>query len=203
MARPERGGWTPRLWRSWPAIVGRMVASAHAELGEAVGQRSYISVPCVGDITRRVNEERARSSSGTRSAHCCDDVANRWASRSSDRGHACMRWRDPCVWSVGPRRQPLVWARDGELGCVEKVEEWAEKKEVGPSKVFIFFFFHSIFLLFESQFKFKFKFKLYGSSITNYICAIKSTKFEDIYLYILFIFSYPFSFSYFQILISI
>jgi hypothetical protein len=30
------------------------------------------------------------------------------------------------------------------LGCAEKVEEWAEKKEVGPSKVFIFFFFFSI-----------------------------------------------------------
>jgi hypothetical protein len=70
--------------------------------------------------------------------------------------------------------------------------------------IFIFFFFFfSIFLLFESQFKFQFKFQLGGSSFTNYICAIKSDKSEDICLYILFIFLYLFSFPYFQTLISI
>jgi hypothetical protein len=36
------------------------------------------------------------------------------------------------------------------LGCAEKVEEWAEKKEVGPSKVFIFIFFFFFSIPFSS-----------------------------------------------------
>ena len=36
-------------------------AHTRAELGEAVGPRSDILVPRVGDSTRRVNEKRARS----------------------------------------------------------------------------------------------------------------------------------------------
>jgi hypothetical protein len=87
--RPGYGGRGPPLSGGW--------LQAPAELGEAIGQRTDVSVPRVGDITRRVNEERARSGSGTRSARCWDDVADRWAPRSSDRGHSCMRSRDPCV----------------------------------------------------------------------------------------------------------
>jgi hypothetical protein len=52
----------------WPAIVTRVVARARAKLGEAVGLRSDSSVPRVDDNTRRVNEKRVRSGSGTRSA---------------------------------------------------------------------------------------------------------------------------------------
>jgi hypothetical protein len=82
-----------------------------------------------------------------------------------------------------------------DLGrSVERSLDGPDGKELAQAPFLPFsflFLFHSIFLLFESQVKFKFKFKLGGSSFTNYICAIKSTKFEYIYLYILFIFSYP------------
>jgi hypothetical protein len=70
------------------------------------------------------------------------------------------------------------------------------------AEVFLFFFF--------IPFSFYLNLKLYsnliqlcGSSFINSIFAIKNTKPEDIYLYILFIFSYLFSFPYFQTLISI
>jgi hypothetical protein len=46
---------------AWARTPGRMVARARVELGEAVGPRSDISVPRVGDSKRRVNEKRARS----------------------------------------------------------------------------------------------------------------------------------------------
>jgi hypothetical protein len=57
--------------------------------------------------------------------------------------------------------------------------------------VLIFFFYLSFSSYLNSQFKFQFKFKLCDSSCTYYICAIKSNKFEDIYLNILFIFYIP------------
>jgi hypothetical protein len=64
----------------------------------------------------------------------------------------------------------------------------------GPGFYFRFFFSYFPFLYFQIQFEFKFKFKPCGSSFTNYVSAVRSTNFGDIYRYILFIFVYPFFF---------
>jgi hypothetical protein len=98
-------------------------------------------------------------------------------------------------WPVGPAcRRPYFL-----VGCCAREVKWWDGPKwgwAGPSSVLTFFFFFSYFLYSQIQFESKFKFKPCGSVFTNYICAIRSTNFRDIFRYILFIFLYPFSFSF-------
>ena len=75
------------------------------------------------------------------------------------------------------------------MGRAVRKVSWAEFQVQGPGKVFIFFFFifSFHFLYFQTQFDLIQTFC--GSSFINSIFALKSTKTEDNYLYILFIFS--------------
>jgi hypothetical protein len=98
---------------------------------------------------------------------------------------------------VGPQcRHPLK--RD--LGHASEISWWARSETGGPFRlVFVLFFSFSI--PFSSYLNLNLNLNLNSifcdSSFSNYICAIKINKFENIYSNVLFMFSYPFSFPHF------
>jgi hypothetical protein len=76
---------------------------------------------------------------------------------------------------------------------------WARSESGGPFRV-VFVLFFSFSIPFSSYLSLNLNLHLnsnFDSSFSNHICAIKSIKFENIYLNILFMFSYSFSFPHF------
>jgi hypothetical protein len=96
-------------------------------------------------------------------------------------------WPGPSYSSFTTRLKIAAWV----LRLYNSTGYPSFRVPTGPKRCFNLFL---IFLYFQIQFEFEFKFKPCGSSFTNYICAVRSTNFGDIYIYILFIFLYPFSF---------
>jgi hypothetical protein len=106
---------------------------------------------------------------GTRATHTADNVGPA-RQRDSERGEE------------NPGSHGWFWL----LGRIEAG---------GPTSFFFFFFYVSFSLLFlNPNLNFNLDSNFCGSSVTNFICALKSTKFENIYLNILFIFLFPSSF---------
>jgi hypothetical protein len=88
----------------------------------------------------------------------------------------------------------MVWAAQLNSG-VGRIPAQGPVMHVYP----FLFYFLLFFSISKFEFEFKLKFNLLWLITTNYFCEIRGTNSGDIYLHILFIYSYPLSFSFLHI----
>jgi hypothetical protein len=93
-----------------------------------------------------------------------------------DRGPECQR---PHARRIGPRGGKLSGSAEGKL---------AQHQFTFP----FFFSFYFLFYFLSFNFKFLFKFKPYAKFILTLYCEIKSTNFDIIFIYIIYIFYFLF-----------